>query len=123
MKTKKYPYATFTKKPDSDIIYVEFIENLMVDLAIAKELVSNRFDFTENEEHYIIMNVSNVKHVSVDAKKYMQSQEPGLKNILATAFIASNQVSALIANVFIKTPNITSKFWLTKMTLCYGYKN
>ena len=60
------------------------------------------------------MNVSNVKQITAEAKKYMQSKEPGLKNILATAFIASNQVSALIANIFIKTPNITSKFLANK---------
>jgi hypothetical protein len=111
MKTKKYPFTTFTKEPEGDIIYVKYIENLKVDLDIAKELVANRLDFTENKPHYLIIDVSNVKQITAEAKKYMQSPTMGLKNILATAFIASNHVSALIANIFVKTPNVISKFF------------
>jgi hypothetical protein len=110
MKTKKYPFVTYSEKISSNIIYVEYSKNLKIDLAIAKEIVANRHDFTENKKHYLIINASNVKQVTIEAKKYMQSEEHGLRNIIATAFIASNQVSALIANIFIKTPNVISKF-------------
>jgi hypothetical protein len=110
MKKKKYPFVTYSEKISSNIIYVEYSKNLKIDLAIAKEIVANRHDFTENKKHYLIINASNVKQVTIEAKKYMQSEEHGLRNIIATAFIASNQVSALIANIFIKTPNVISKF-------------
>jgi hypothetical protein len=39
-----------------------------------------------------------------------QDLEIGLKNILGAAFIASNPVSTLLANIFTKTSNIDSKF-------------
>jgi len=114
VKTKKYPLTTFTKEPEGDIIYVEYIKNLKVDLDVAKELVANRLDFAENKPHYLIIDVSNIKQITSEAKTYMQDPTLGLKNILGTAFIASNQVSALIANIFVKTPNIISKFFSQK---------
>jgi hypothetical protein len=111
MKTTKYPFVTCSKEPKDDIIYVEYAENLKVDLNIAKELVANRLDFAENQKHYLIIDVSNVKKVTIEAKKYLQNKETGLKDILAAAFIASNNISALLANIFVKTPNVTSKFF------------
>ena len=114
MQTKKYPLLTFTKEPEGDIIYVEYIKNLKVDLDVAKELVANRLDFTENKPYYLIIDFSNIKQITAEAKTYLQNPNTGLKNILAAAFIASNQVSALIANIFVKTPNIISKFFSQK---------
>jgi hypothetical protein len=56
--------------------------------------------------------MSNVRAVTAEAKKYMQEPGGGLKNILGAALIASNPVSALIANIFVKTPkNFQAKFF------------
>jgi hypothetical protein len=46
-----------------------------------------------------------VLSITKEAKKYLQNSEGGLKNILGAALIASNPLSALIANIFIKTPS------------------
>ena len=110
MQTKKYHFTTCKKAEESDIIYVQFAKDLKVDLVIAKELVFNRLDFTENKKHYLIIDFSNITNVSPQAKIYMQDPETGLKNILGAAFIASNPVSTLLANIFTKTSNIDSKF-------------
>ncbi|HXU25855.1 MAG TPA: hypothetical protein VN698_01380 [Bacteroidia bacterium] len=114
MKVKKYPFVTCSKEVEDNIIYVEYAENLIVNMAIAKELVASRLDFAENQKHYVIIDVSNVKQVTSEAKKYLQSKEAGLKDILAGAFIASNNISALFANIFAKTPGITSTFVASK---------
>ena len=99
----------------SDVIFAEFSDNLQVDLAKAKEIVASRLALTGNKEHYIIFDLSNVRHVSSDAKEFMQRPDQGLKNILGAAFIASNPVSSLIANIFIKTPkSFQSKFFSSK---------
>ena len=108
MRTKKYPYAIFSIDTDSDVVYVECIKNLKVDIAIAKNLVANRLDFTENKKHYLIIDISNVSNISAEAKAYLQDKKAGLKNILGAAFIASNHVSTLLATVFVKTPNAIS---------------
>jgi hypothetical protein len=98
-----------------NIVFAEFRDNLKVDLAAAKEIVSSRINFTKNEKHYVIIDLSNVKQVTLEAKEYLQSPDGGLKNILGAAFIAANPVSVLIANIFIKTPkDFHAKFFATK---------
>ena len=115
MKKEKKPLITCSLIRDSNVIFAEFSNNLQVDLAKAKEIVDTRLALTGNKEHYIIFDLSNVRHVSSDAKEFMQRPDEGLKNILGAAFIASNPVSALIANIFIKTPkDFQSKFFSGK---------
>lgn len=115
MEIKKYPFVTCSRETGSDIIFCEYSENLKIDLEIAKELVANRLDFTKNEMHYAIMDISNIKQYSKEAKAYMKSLETGAKNILGGAFIAHSPVSALLANIFIKTVNgVPTKFFFSK---------
>jgi hypothetical protein len=89
----------------NDIIIAEFPANVVLDLDTAVDIVTDRLSFTENKKHYLIANVSNVLSITKEAKKYLQNSEGGLKNILGAALIASNPLSALIANIFIKTPS------------------
>jgi len=103
MIVERYPYVLCSAKKDSDIIFAEFPNNLKINLAVAKEIVANRLDFAKNKEHYVIIDVSNVREISTEAKEYMQRPDTGQKNVLGVAFLATNPVSALIANIFIKT--------------------
>jgi len=101
--TEKFPYVICSREEGSDIIYAEFPDPIKVDLVIARELVANRLSFSKNQAHYYILDLSNVKDITTDAKDFMQSPEGGLKNILGGALIATNPVSKLIANIFTKT--------------------
>jgi hypothetical protein len=101
--TKKFPYVICSREEGGDIIYAEFPDPIRVDLAIARELVANRLSFSKNQAHYYILDLSNVKEITTEAKDFMQSPEGGLKNILGGALIATNPVSKLIANIFTKT--------------------
>jgi hypothetical protein len=115
MKIQKYTYITCRTELSDNIIFAEYADSLKVDLVIAKEIVSSRMEFTEGKDHYVVIDVSNVKQVTAEAKEYMQSPEGGLKNILGAAFLASNPVAALIANIFIKTPKeFEAKFFYNK---------
>jgi hypothetical protein len=115
MTTLKYPLVVFYVQGNSNIIFAEFPNNLKIDLAIAREIVANRLDFAKNRKHYIIIDVSNVKEITPEAKEYMQRPETGQKNILGAAFIATNPVSALFANIFIKTQkDFQAKFFANK---------
>ena len=111
---------------NNDIVFVEFHDNLKVDLASAQEIVASRLSFTENRKHYLIIDISNVRQVSLEAKEFMQRPDAGLKNILAAAFIASNPVSALIANIFVKTPKeFEARFFSNKKSALewiYGHR-
>lgn len=109
---EKYPLVACRRERNSDIIFAEFPNNLKIDLATAKEIVSNRLDFMKNEKHYLVVDISNVKQVSSEAKEFMQRPDTGLKNLLGAAFVATNPVSAMIANIFVKTPkNFQARFF------------
>lgn len=115
MKIKKYAFVTCSQEINESIVFSEYPNNLIVDLSTAEDMVASRLDFTDHKPHYIIIDLSNVKKVTAEAKEYMQSPEGGLKNILGAAFLASNPVSALIANIFIKTPKkFEAKFFYNK---------
>jgi hypothetical protein len=115
MRTEEYPLIICCTEESSDIVFVEFPDNLRVDLAAARQLVAGRLEFTQDKNHYLVVDISNVRHVSTEAKEFLQRPDAGLKNILGAAFIASNPVSALIANIFIKTPmKFQAKFFWKK---------
>jgi hypothetical protein len=105
-------YSLFKIEQNHDIICVVFNKNLKVDIEIANQLVSDRLDFTQNKNYYYIIDLSNVRQITPDAKFFMQRSDGALKNILGAAFIASNPVSALLANIFIKAEkDFPSKFF------------
>ena len=115
MIVKKYPLMTCSTEPGSDIVFTEYAANLKLDLAKAQEIVNNRLQFTENRQHYLISDASNVRHITTEAKEFLQRPDAGLKNILGAAFVASNPVAALIANIFIKTPkNFQARFFSSR---------
>jgi hypothetical protein len=115
MKIKKYPLETCHTEENGDIIFAAFPENMKVDLAAATEIVANRLDFAMGKKHFLIVDVSNVIKVSPEAKAFLQRHDDGLKNILGTAFIATNPVSVMIANIFVKTKkNFQARFFSKK---------
>jgi hypothetical protein len=115
MRKKIYPLTTISTEEDENIVFIEYCQNLKVNLVFAEEIVSSRLDFTEGKKHYVILDVTNIKSVTQEAKVYLLNPETGIKNILGAAFIAGNPVAALIANIFIKPPkNFPSRFFSKK---------
>ncbi len=114
---KEYPFVKFSLLEHSDdIIFQEFKNDLHIDIVVAKEIVDSRIDFSGNvKKIYIIIDLSNVKAVSQEAKFYLQAPADDRKNIMAIAFVANNPVSALFANIFVKaTKDYQSKFFTNK---------
>jgi hypothetical protein len=116
MNEKDFPLMMLSNAGDlNDVVFVEFCTNFRVDLAAAKQIVAKRLNFANHKRHYLVLDMSNVRAVTAEAKKYLQAPDGGLQNILAAALIASNPVSALIANIFIKTPKeFQAKFFSNK---------
>lgn len=102
MKTDNTSLTTFSTA-DNDVIFAE-CKHLKVDLSAAMEIVAERLEYTGHKKHYLVFDMSKVRNVTAEAKKFLQQSDGGLKNILGAALIASNPVAALIANVFVKTP-------------------
>lgn len=89
---------------ESDIVMASFARGTRLDLEMARQIVAQRLHLTNNKKHYLVADASNVRSITADAKNFLQKPETGLKNISGAALIASNPLSALIANIFIKTP-------------------
>lgn len=104
MTHNNHPLIFYTKEESSEIIFAQFSNIVVVDLVLAKELVAIRLSMMKEKKHYLVIDLSNVREVSAAAKEFLQRPDKGLKNILGAAFIATNPVSAMIANVFVKTP-------------------
>lgn len=103
MSVRQFKYLTFTQI-DSRLFLAEFIPELRVTLDIAREFVVNRLEFTQGIEHFLIIDLSNIKEVTAEAKEYLQHPEGGLQKIKAAAFYTNNPIAALIASVYVKTP-------------------
>jgi hypothetical protein len=98
-----------------DILFAEFKNVARIDLHVAHQLVSERLALTQQKKHYIVADASNVRHVTSEAMKFFESKDGGMKNILGAAIIASNPVSALFANIFIKKPkDFPARFFSNK---------
>lgn len=112
MIVKQYPLITFSTEPGSDVVLMEIPVPLEVDLEKAQSIVACRLQFTENRQHYLVADTTNVQHVTAEAKEFLQQPSTGLKNIIGAAFVGNNPVAALIANIFIKTPkDFESRFF------------
>ena len=115
MKVREHPLVVWSTIGSSDVVYAEFPEGVRVDLATAVEIVTSRLEFMEGKKHYLVTDMTNVREITPEAKEYMQGPEGGLKNILGAALIASNPVSSLIANIFVKVrKDFPAKFFTNK---------
>lgn len=117
METMKYSIMLYNDGQHGDIIFVEFREHLKVDLELAMEIVMKRLRFVQNQKHYLLIDLSNVKGVTSDAKEYLQRPDAGLKDILAAAFVGANPLAHLISKIFIKTPkDFPAKFFQNRVS-------
>jgi hypothetical protein len=105
MKTQNESIVSFRFiESEGDIIMAALQSRVNIDLKMAEQIVAERLKFSENKEHYLVVDVSKVLSITAEAKKYFQTHDGGLKKILGAALIATNPLAALIANIFIKTP-------------------
>lgn len=113
---KHYKHISiYTDKIDKEIIYGVY-PKIEIDLSIAKELVDSRLDFTNGLPHYVVIDFTNVKSVTKEARDYMNSPEGGLKGILGGAFLSNSVVSNVFVNLYLKInkPSVPAKFFTSR---------
>jgi hypothetical protein len=127
MNEVKYRHITiWTEDLYPDIIFGIYSPKLVIDISMAKELVDNRLDFTQGKPVYTMIDFTNVKSVTKEARDYMNNPEGGLKAVLGGAFLSNNVVATLFINLYLKVnnPSIPAKLftnkaeaihWLTKI--------
>ena len=114
MKKVEYRYITVhTESANPDVIFGTYAPRLEIDLAIAKELIENRLSFSKGQPVYAVMDFTNVKSVTKEARDFMNSPEGGLKGILGGAFVSNNVVTTMFVNLFLKVskPPVPARFF------------
>jgi len=113
---KEYKTTVFWKEEDDDILFFKYSQKLEIDIGTAKEIVKSRLDYTKEKPMYTLIDVTNVKSTTKEARDYMSSPEGGLKGILGGAFLSNNVVSTLVINLFLKVshPAVPAKFFTHK---------
>ena len=123
---KEYKYITIWTEDDEDILISSYKPHLEIDVEIARDLVRCRLDYSNQKSKYLLIDFTNVKSVTKEARDYMNSPEGGLKGILGGAFLSNNAVAAFFVNLYFKInkPSIPARFfsdrsealdWLKKM--------
>lgn len=114
---KKYRYITIWNEVNhEDIIFGIYAPKLEIDINIARELIDNRLDFTQGKNVYLLIDFTNVKSVTKEARDYMNTADGGLKGLLGGAFLSNNVVATLFINLYLKVnnPTIPAKFFTNK---------
>jgi hypothetical protein len=115
MEYKEFKNISF-KKLEDDVISFMYSPKLEIDISIARELISNRLEYFKGRSYFALIDFSNVKSVTKEARDYMNDPEGGLKGILAGAFLSNNAVSTLFINLYLRInkPVVPAKFFTNK---------
>lgn len=116
MRKMENRYATLSMTEDEKIVFANYTPKLEITLDVAKQMVQDRVIFSGNRPHYILIDFTNVKSVTKEARDYMNSVDGGLKGILAGAFLSNNLVATMFINLYLKVskPRIPAKFFTDK---------
>ena len=110
------PNTIWQEEACEGIIFGVYSPKLDIDVAIAKELVDNRPDYMEGKPVYTLIDFTNVKSTTKEARDYMNNPDGGLKGLLGGAFLSNNVVATLFVNLYLKVsnPTIPAKFFTSK---------
>lgn len=123
---KEYKNTFFWKEDHEDVLFFKYSPKLEMNIDAAKEIVKSRLEYTNGKSMYTLIDVTNLKSATKEARDYMNSPEGGLKGVLGGAFLSNNVVATLVINLFLKFSHlaIPAKFftnkaeaihWLTKV--------
>jgi len=113
---KGYQTVTFWKESDDDIVFFKYAPQLEMNMDVAKDIVRSRLEYTNNKSVFTLIDFTNVKSVTKEARDYMNSPEGGLKGILGGAFLSNSVVATLFVNLYLKVsnPTIPAKFFTSR---------
>jgi hypothetical protein len=113
---KEFKTTTFWMEDDPDVLFFLYAPKLEIDITVAKEIINSRLDYTGGRPMFTLIDFSNVKSVTKEARDYMNDPEGGLKGILGGAFLSNNAVSTLFINLYLRInkPSVPAKFFTKK---------
>lgn len=101
---------------DDDILYCSYKQQLEIDIETARRIINDRVAFTEGKMYPILIDFSNMKAATKEARDYMNSPEGGLKGLIGGAFLSKSVMATLFINLYIKVSNpaIPARFFTNK---------
>lgn len=103
-------------KLENEILFCSYKKQLEIDIETAKRIIKDRSLFTEGKRYPVLIDFTNMKFVTKEARDYMNTPEGGLKGLLGGAFLSNNVVGTLFVNLYLKVsePVIPAKFFTRK---------
>jgi hypothetical protein len=113
---KEYRTTFFWREEDDDVVFFKYSPYLEINIEIAKEIVNSRLDYSQKKSVYTLIDFTNVKSVTKEARDYMNSPDGGLKGILGGAFLSNSVVATLFINLYLKVsrPVVPARFFTDK---------
>lgn len=113
---KGYEGISLWREEEGDVIFFEYSPNSEIDLDRAKKLVETRLSYAGGKPSYYLIDLSNLKSVTKEAREYMSDPNGGLNGILAGAFISNKLLTTVIVNLFfqINRPVVPARFFTKK---------
>ena len=101
---------------EDEILFCSYKQHLEIDIAIAKRIIKDRVAFTESKLYPILIDFSNLKSATKEARDYMNSAEGGLNGLIGGAFLSKSAVASLFINLYLKinSPAIPARFFSDK---------
>ncbi len=112
----EYETASFWKETDNDILFFKYAPRLEMTIDVAKEIVRSRLEYSQGVSMYVLIDATNIKSATKEARDYMNSFDGGLKGVLGGAFLSNNVVATLVINLFLKVSKlpVPAKFFSDK---------
>lgn len=101
---------------EDGILFSNYKKQLDIDLDIAKRIVKDRIEFTGGASYPILIDFTNLKSATKEARDYMNDPNGGLKGLLGGAFLTNSVVTTVFINLYLKInkPSIPARFFTKK---------
>ena len=117
MINEKLTSDRYTFEIKEEILYVDFGNDVEIDLQYAKDLVKDRLDFLQGREFLSVADASKVRKINKEARDYFSSDK-ARTGVKAIGLISDNAMTNMLANFFIRVnvakPKVPTKLFSKK---------
>ena len=101
---------------EDGILFSNYKKQINIDEKVARQIVKDRIEFTKGKSYPILIDFTNLKSATKEARDYMNDPKGGLVGLLRGAFLSNNVVTTVFINLYLKInkPSIPTKFFTNK---------
>lgn len=98
-----------------NVIFAEYEKEVVIDLEMAKRSVEKRIKFTSKKNAGLVFDLRNVKHIEIDARKFLGT-DTSTHLITAGAVIINSPIQKILANFFLRfsRPQIPTRLFTNR---------